>query len=129
MFKKILSAFLVFSAAVSFCACSSNGDVDITFKRKITTTVEQDTSEAQTSEALTEASTEEQTTQTSENTSEYTVNQEVNVRSNPDYNSEVLGILSSGETVSVSSLENGWAVIDYNGASGYVSSDYLSLLS
>lgn len=128
MFKKILSAFLVFSAAVSFCACSSNGDVDITFKRKITTTVEQDTSEAQTSEALTEAATEEQTAQASEN-KEYTVNQEVNVRSNPDYNSEVLGILSSGETVSVSSLENGWAVIDYNGASGYVSSDYLSPLS
>lgn len=128
MFKKILSAFLVFSAAVSFCACSSNGDVDITFKRKITTTIEQGTSEAQTSEALTEAATEEQTAQASEN-KEYTVNQEVNVRSNPDYNSEVLGILSSGETVSVSGLENGWAVIDYNGASGYVSSDYLSPLS
>lgn len=129
MFKKILSAFLVLSAAVSFCACSSSSDVDITFKRKTTTTIEQSTAEAQTTEAQTEAATEEQTAQTSENTSEYTVNQEVNVRSDPDYNSESLGLLAFGETVSVSNVENGWAVIDYNGVTGYVSGDYLSPLS
>lgn len=130
MFKRILSAVLVLSAAVSFCACSSDGDLDITFKRKTTTTIEQNTTQADTTEAQTEATAEEQTTQTNEeNTSEYTVIQEVNVRSNPDYNSESLGLLAFGETVSVSSVENGWAVIDYNGVTGYVSSDYLSPLS
>ncbi len=130
MFKKILCAFLVLSAAVSFCACSSSDDLDITFKRKITTTVEQETSQAETTESQTEATTEEQTTQATENnTTEYSVTQQVNVRSNPDYNSEILGQLMYGETLSVSNVENGWAVIDYNGVPGYVSSEYLSPLS
>lgn len=130
MFKKLLCAFLVLSAVVSFSACSSGDDLDITFKRKITTIVEQETAQAETTEPQTEAATEEQTTQATENnTAEYSVTQQVNVRSNPDYNSEVLGQLMYGETVNASSVENGWAVIDYNGVPGYVSSEYLSPLS
>lgn len=129
MFKKILCAFLVLAAAVSFCACSSSGDLDITFKRKITTTLEQETTQAETTEPQTEAVTEEQTTQATENNAgEYSVTQQVNVRSNPDYNSEILGQLMYGETVSALSVENGWAVIDYNGGVGYVSIEYLSSL-
>lgn len=130
MFRKIFSAMLVLSVAASFCACSSNDDINITFKRKTTQSTHQVTTEAETTEYQTEETTAvEQTTQAAENnTSEYTVTQQVNVRSNPDYNSDILGQLMYGETISVSSVENGWAVIDYNDTPGYVSVEYLNPL-
>ena len=132
MFKKVICGFAALLVVISsFCACSSNSDLDITFKRKTTAATDQETTVINTTENTSEEATEEIT---SENTTEnsapkYTANQQVNVRANPDYNSEILGVLENGETVVASSVENGWALIDYNGAKGYVSTDYLSLIS
>ncbi|MCD8328134.1 MAG: SH3 domain-containing protein [Ruminococcus sp.] len=132
MLKKALCTLSILVVALSLCACSSNGDVDITFVRKTTTTttaatVEEDTSEEEeTTEEATEEVTEEEA---DEETVQYTADQEVNVREEPDYNSTILGTLTAGETVGVYTIENGWAIIDYDGDWGYVSTDYLTLVS
>ncbi len=132
MFKKVICGFSALLVVMfSFCACSSDSGLDITFKRKTTAAAEQQTTDINTTEITSEETTETSATEnTTENTEqEYAANQQVNVRANPDYNSEILGVLENGETVTASSVENGWALIDYNGAEGYVSTDYISLLS
>ncbi|MCC8192701.1 MAG: SH3 domain-containing protein [Ruminococcus sp.] len=135
MLKKALCTLSILMVALSLCACSSSGDVDITFVRKTTTTttvatVEEDTSEADEEEATTEEATEEATEEEAdEETVQYTADQDVNVREEPDYNSTILGTLTAGEAVGVYTIENGWAIIDYDGDWGYVSSDYLTLVS
>jgi predicted Zn-dependent protease len=57
----------------------------------------------------------------------YTVKvSKLNVRSAPSAtNSRIVGSLSSGQTVKVSSINNGWATIIYNGKTCYVKADYL----
>jgi uncharacterized protein YraI len=50
----------------------------------------------------------------------------VNVRNAPSTNkSKIVGSLSKGQTVTVLSIKNDWAVVDYKGKNAYVSIDYL----
>lgn len=49
----------------------------------------------------------------------------LNVRTSPSLSSEVIGSLIKGAQVAVISQSNGWAKIQYNGTSSWVSSDYL----
>lgn len=52
----------------------------------------------------------------------------VNVRSDAESGSEILGILSGGESVTVTGIcANGWYRVIYDGDTGYVWRDYLSL--
>jgi predicted Zn-dependent protease len=59
----------------------------------------------------------------------YIVNvSQLNVRSAPSAsNSKVIGTLSSGQTVKVNSIDNGWATIVYNGQTCYVKANYLQV--
>ena len=50
----------------------------------------------------------------------------LNVRSGAGTGYGVIGGLSEGSSVSIISTENGWCKINYNGGTGYVSSDYIS---
>lgn len=49
----------------------------------------------------------------------------LNVRSGPGTSCAKLGALVYGAEVSVTSIKNGWAAIDYNGKTAYVSAGYL----
>ena len=51
----------------------------------------------------------------------------VNVRSGPGTGYSVLGSVSTGQSFSVTGVSGGWYKISYNGATGYISSDYLSI--
>ena len=51
----------------------------------------------------------------------------VNVRSGPGTGYAVLGSVNQGQSFSVTGVSGGWYKIDYNGATGYISGDYLSL--
>ena len=53
----------------------------------------------------------------------------LNVRASASKNSEVLGKLSQNDIVNVTSIENGWANINYNGWQGYVSVSYLTIVT
>ena len=58
--------------------------------------------------------------------STYTVtSQKVNVRKAPNTSSAVAGSLTKGQTVSVKQIRNGWATINYKGATCYVKADFL----
>ena len=49
----------------------------------------------------------------------------VNLRSEPSTSGQVLTVLVQGTTLKMLGEENGWAKVDYQGQSGYVSLDYL----
>ncbi|MDT0013049.1 N-acetylmuramoyl-L-alanine amidase [Listeria cossartiae] len=51
----------------------------------------------------------------------------LNVREKPSTASNSLGLLNKGDQVTVTSQQNGWAQIQYNGKSAWVSSDYLTI--
>ncbi|MBC2181907.1 SH3 domain-containing protein [Listeria sp. FSL L7-0233] len=51
----------------------------------------------------------------------------LNVREKPSTSSNSLGLLNKGDQVTVTSQQNGWAQIQYNGKSAWVSSDYLTI--
>ncbi len=52
----------------------------------------------------------------------------LNVRKEPNMDAEVYGILPKGDEVEVLEIgEDGWACIDYDGADGYVSTDYITI--
>ncbi len=53
----------------------------------------------------------------------------LNVRASSNKNGEVLGKLSKNDIINVTSIENGWAKIKYNGRDGYVSTSYLKAVS
>lgn len=59
---------------------------------------------------------------------EYKVNvkSSLRVRMAPDKNAEKLGDLFNGEKVAVVDISDGWAKINFNGTTGYVSDKYLS---
>lgn len=57
------------------------------------------------------------------------VSSSLNVRHTPDNSGTIIGKLDNGEIVKVISITNGWARIDYNGKTGYVSYDYLDRYS
>ena len=50
----------------------------------------------------------------------------VNVRDASSTDGNLLGTLSTGDSVTRTGEENGWSIISYNGGTGYVKSDYLS---
>ncbi|EAD0589395.1 N-acetylmuramoyl-L-alanine amidase [Listeria monocytogenes] len=51
----------------------------------------------------------------------------LNVREKPSTSSKSLGLLNNGDQVTVTSQQNGWAQIQYNDTSAWVSSDYLTI--
>lgn len=51
----------------------------------------------------------------------------VNVRSGPSTDSSVVTKVYAGTLVDLISLENGWYTISYNGQTGYINADYLSV--
>ncbi|EAF5657114.1 SH3 domain-containing protein [Listeria innocua] len=51
----------------------------------------------------------------------------LNVREKPSTSSTSLGLLNNGDQVTVTSQQNGWAQIQYNGKSAWVSSQYLTI--
>lgn len=51
----------------------------------------------------------------------------VNIRSNPDITSNVLGVASQGETITITGAEgDDWYSVDYNGQKGYIYGDYFN---
>ena len=59
-------------------------------------------------------------------TTKYVTATSLNVRSGAGTSYSILGSLSKGTKVEVISTTNGWSKINYNGSTGYVSSQYLS---
>lgn len=51
---------------------------------------------------------------------------EINVRSQPNTDSEIIGVLYSGDTVTKTGDSDDWTQIDYNGQTAYVKSEFLS---
>lgn len=49
----------------------------------------------------------------------------LNVRVSPSTGASILGALSKGQVITVTSISGGWATITYQGKTGYVSSGYL----
>ena len=49
----------------------------------------------------------------------------VNVRVEPNTNCEVITVLDEGAQFELLGEENGWAVMEYRGRTGYVSGDYI----
>jgi uncharacterized protein YgiM (DUF1202 family) len=65
----------------------------------------------------------------SANNSEYRVNtSSLNIRSGPGLNHSVIGSLSKNAVVTVLSAENGWAKINYNNRTAYISLQYITSL-
>ena len=54
---------------------------------------------------------------------------DVNVRSSASTSGSILGTASSGMSVSVTGLDNGWYKLSYNENTGYIRSDYVDLTS
>ena len=72
-----------------------------------------------------ETTTKPETEATSTKTMYVTANS-LNVRKGPGTNYSVVGSLKSGKEVAVISTSNGWAKINFNSGTAYVSADYLS---
>lgn len=53
----------------------------------------------------------------------------VNVRAEPNQGSEKLGEIPGKQLVAVKGIQNGWAALDFQGKTGYVSVDYLTKFS
>ena len=53
----------------------------------------------------------------------------VNFRSQPNTSCSVIGSLYNGATVTILSSENGWYKATYNGKTGYISADYVTVTS
>ncbi|WP_270997805.1 N-acetylmuramoyl-L-alanine amidase [Listeria seeligeri] len=51
----------------------------------------------------------------------------LNVREKPSTSSKSLGLLNNGDQVTVTSQQDGWAQIQYQGKNAWVSSDYLTI--
>ena len=51
----------------------------------------------------------------------------VNIRSAPSTDASILGKVYAGKLVDLISLQNDWYAINYNGSTGYISSDYLKV--
>lgn len=49
----------------------------------------------------------------------------VNLRSEPNTSCQVITVLAQGTQLELLGVENGWAIVDYQGQTGYVSMDYL----
>ena len=64
--------------------------------------------------------------ESSTTTTKYVNATSLNVRSGPSTSYSIIGKLTSGTKVEVISTSNGWSKINYNGQTGYVSSEYLS---
>ncbi len=58
-------------------------------------------------------------------TSVYIVISKVNVRSKPSTAGDILGNYNTNDQVAVYKIENGWAMIDFNGIEAYVSANYI----
>ena len=54
-----------------------------------------------------------------------TASADVNIRTAPDTNSEVIGSLGVGQSITVIGEQDGWAIVSVDGQTGYVARDYL----
>ncbi|MGI6003777.1 MAG: NlpC/P60 family protein [Lachnospiraceae bacterium] len=79
---------------------------------------------AQTEESTASASADTASAQTM-NETVYAVTS-VRVRAAASTDSSILGVLSTGDSVTRTADENGWSTVSYNGQTGYVKDDYLS---
>ena len=50
----------------------------------------------------------------------------VNIRAAADTNSEKLGSIAKGDSIVRTGTEGDWSIVDYNGTSGYIKSEYLT---
>lgn len=50
---------------------------------------------------------------------------ELRVRTDTNTDSEVLGIVSTGDEFDIVAVENGWVLVDYEGQDGYISEEYV----
>ncbi|MBQ6322709.1 MAG: SH3 domain-containing protein, partial [Lachnospiraceae bacterium] len=50
----------------------------------------------------------------------------LNIRSTPGTDGEILGKLAAGEEVNVLSIQDGWAQIEYQNKTAYISEKYLT---
>ena len=55
-----------------------------------------------------------------------TASADVNIRTAPGTDSEVIGSLGAGQSVTVIGEQDGWVIVSVNGQTGYVAKDYLS---
>lgn len=67
-------------------------------------------------------------TASAENNYKVTSSSRLNVRKAPSTTGAVLGTLKSGQEITVLSISNGWAKVEYNNSVGYVSAKYISEL-
>jgi uncharacterized protein YgiM (DUF1202 family) len=52
----------------------------------------------------------------------------VNLRTEPNTDCEVVTVLESGTTLELQEESDGWALVDYDGQTGYVSTDYITAI-
>lgn len=92
---------------------------------KVPATEEVPTTEAPTEETPTDETPAEETP--AEQTSEtvYTTDK-VNVRAGADTSSDKLGSVEKGTSLTRTGTDGDWSIIDYNGTTGYIKSEYLS---
>lgn len=57
----------------------------------------------------------------------YVVNQPLNFREGAAKNFNVIKVLSAGDELEVSKIENGWAECSFNKTKGYVMAQYITL--
>lgn len=53
----------------------------------------------------------------------------LNIRLEPNTQAKIIGKLYNGDTVNVSNIQNGWALIKFNNRSGFISEKYITQIS
>ncbi len=97
------------------------GDVNAFVSMSYLESISTDTAEE------TEPDPESETTDSDLAAGEYITTSSVNVRAAATMSSDILGVLAEGQLVTVNSVENGWAEIEYGDGIAYVSADYLGI--
>ena len=125
--KKYYVPFILLWAlllSVTGCSSSHTDTVDV-----IASTVAESEAEKQTipeTTAIAPETTAEEIRIEDQVTGTMYTSESVNVRSNPDSGSDLLGTYDRNESIDVISTDGSWTKIAYNGAEGYVYSQYLS---
>lgn len=130
----ILSAGLIATTAAGCGGCGDKNTKEVPATEVLEAVVDTEIPETETEETEETETTEVDETETEE--AAFTVTdmsaikyakQTVNVRKGPSADYEKLGSLSANQKVTVTGqADNGWYRIEYNGAEGYVSDEYLT---